>query len=401
MGQSFWQKLKRVKYSDIIHIFKFLFAIPFAVILRLKKNDIWLLCDSRYEAEDNAFWLFQYVRINEPTIDAVFALDRKSKDYEKVAVLGPVIPYGSFLHWIYYLAASKNISSQKMGKPNAAVCYVLEVYGVLKNKRAFLQHGIISADLPFLHYKNTKMKLFVTSTQAEWEFVNSTFGYPEGYVQKLGLCRFDGLHDFVIRKNQILIMPTWRMYIRNHLSAKDSTQKRKSFMQTNYFKEWDRLLSDERFLKFIDENNLNVVFYPHREMIDFINCFSFKSEHIQLASWKNSDIQTLLKESAFLITDYSSVAMDFAYMKKPLLYYQFDYKEFRENHHPEGYFSFEKDGFGPVCSNAVEAINALILSYSEQKQFMNHCEYVERQKKYFDLYDSENCKRNYLAILKM
>ena len=82
-----------------------------------------------------------------------------------------MIQYGSFRHWIYYLAASKNISSQKMGKPNAAICYVLEVYGILRNKRAFLQHGIITADLSFLYYPHTKMSLFVTSTYDEWKYV--------------------------------------------------------------------------------------------------------------------------------------------------------------------------------------------------------------------------------------
>lgn len=48
-----------------------------------------------------------------------------------------------------------------MGKPNAAICYVLEVYGILRNKRAFLQHGIITADLSFLYYPHTKMSLLL------------------------------------------------------------------------------------------------------------------------------------------------------------------------------------------------------------------------------------------------
>ena len=93
----------------------------------------------------------------------------------------------------------KSISSQKMGKPNAAICYVLEVYGILRNKRAFLQHGIITADLSFLYYPHTKMSLFVTSTYDEWKYVNDRYGYPEGYVQELGLCRFDQLHDMKVK----------------------------------------------------------------------------------------------------------------------------------------------------------------------------------------------------------
>lgn len=401
MEQNFFQKFKRVKLQDLMHIILYVLAIPFGLILRLYRKNIWLLCDTRYEAGDNAFWLFQYIKLNEPSIEAVFALDKNSNDYEKVSQVGLVIPYGSFKHWVYYLAAERNISSQKMGKPNAAICYVLEVYGLLKNKRAFLQHGIITADLPFLHYPNTKMRLFVTSTQAEWEYVSRQFEYPKGFVQKLGLCRFDGLHDFTSNRKQLLIMPTWRMYIRNTLSKHNSSSFGDSFKETEYYKNWSRLLSDKGFLSFIAKNDITVLFYPHREMEAFLEYFSFCSDNIRLLSWKDCDIQTLLKESACLITDYSSVSMDFAYMKKPLIYFQFDYEDFRTGHHPEGYFSFVKDGFGPVCTTSEQVVHALIDSYDENDGFQNKDIYLSRHKSYFDLFDVNNCKRNFEAISKM
>ena len=63
------------------------------------------------------------------------------------------------------------------------------------------------------------------------------------------------------------------------------------------------------------------------------------NKRIKIASTEEYDVQTVLKESAYLITDYSSISFDFAYMKKPLCYFQFDYAEFREKHYPEGYFS--------------------------------------------------------------
>ena len=36
-----------------------------------------------------------------------------------------------------------------------------------------------------------------------------------------------------------------------------------------------------------------------------------------------------------MITDYSSVAIDFAYMKKPTLYYQFDEEKFRRGQYAQ------------------------------------------------------------------
>ena len=82
-------------------------------------------------------------------------------------------------------------------------------------------------------------------------------------------------------------------------------------------------------------------------------------EGVEFCDWRTCDLQDLLRRAAFLVTDYSSVAMDFAYMQKPLLYYQFDLDEFRANQYKAGYFDFVRDGFGPVCTTEGEAAAAL------------------------------------------
>ena len=139
-----------------------------------------------------------------------------------------------------------------------------------------------------------------------------------------------------VKKNQILIMPTWRMYIRNEISASDHELEAQKFMETDYYRYWDALLKDERLIRYIEENDLQIIFYPHREMHRFLKYFHVDHPKITVASWPEYDVQTLLKESAVLVTDFSSVAMDFAYMKKPLVYYQFDNEKFRQSHHQIG-----------------------------------------------------------------
>ena len=224
------EKLDRVNIKDLLAIPQFICAIPFAILLKRKRKDMWLICEDYNEARDNGYWLYRYIRQNHKEQDVVYAINKKSVDYKKVVGLGEVIQYGSFKHWIYYLAASKNISSQKGGKPNAAVCYLLEVYGILKNKRVFLQHGVICSDMPWCYYKNTKMRLFVCGAQKEYEFIRDTYGYPKNYVKYLGLTRFDGLHDFKVKENQILVMPSWREWIAT------PTSKSKNFDDVSDFK---------------------------------------------------------------------------------------------------------------------------------------------------------------------
>lgn len=396
MEQNFWQKLQRVKLHDVIHVIYFIIALPVAFIYRLFRRNLWLICDNENEARDNGYWLFKYIVENHSNQDVIYAINKKSPDYSRVKNLGKVIQYGSFMHWVYYLTANKNISSQKGGKPNAAICYVLEVYGVIKNTRIFLQHGIIKDDMPFLYYKNTKMRMFVTSTKRECEYISDTYGYPKGWVKELGLCRLDNLHEEGTTKRQILIMPTWRNWIGRPTTESYKHEDISEFTNTDYFKYWNQLLSDQRLISMLEEKNMNLVFYPHRDMQTFLSHFSIQHEKIIVASWPEYDVQQLLIESAVLITDYSSVAMDFAYMKKPLIYYQFDYEKFRTGHYPEGYFSYEEDGFGPVCYKPEEVLGKLTALVD--KEFENSEEYLNKHKAFFTTYDTQNCKRNYDAI---
>lgn len=392
----FREKLKDVKPRDFFHILLFVLALPIALVYKLFRKNLWLICDNGTEATDNGFCLFEYICKNHPEQDCVYAVYKKSVDYNNVKKTGKTVKYGSFRHWILYLTARVNISSQKGGKPNYAVCYLLEVYGILKNKRVFLQHGVILTDIEFLYYENTKMDMFVTSTYREWEYVDKVYGYPEGTVKLLGLPRFDRLHSFETMPNQILIMPTWRDWIGTDALSKSVEDEKKAFVDSDYYKNWSSIINSKRLEEICREYNCTVMFYPHRDMQRFIDCFSNDNPYLTICKYPRYKVQDLMKSSAFMITDYSSVQIDFAYMKKPLAYFQFDYERFSENHYGKGYYDYQQDGFGPVFESEPE-----LMGYIEamaQRSFENTEPYISRHKSFFDLYDTDNCKRNYEAI---
>lgn len=347
------------------------------------------------EARDNGYWLFKYLCTSQPQVDAVYAIDRSSPDFTKVARFGrEIIPWGGIRHWAYYLAAENNISSQKSGKPNAAICYLLEVYGLRKNRRVFLQHGVIHNDNTFLHYEYTKMGLFVCGAKPEYDFVREIFGYPEGSVRYLGLARFDGLYDFHVEK-MILVMPTWRKSIATPARFSRRLDNEKRFKTTSYYQHWHALLSNGGLRAFLRERGFRLVFYPHPEMQRFLGSFREDCDGVEFCDWRTHDVQDLLRRAAFLITDYSSIAMDFAYMGKPLLYYQFDIDDFRRNQYAEGYFDYRRDGFGPVCSSQEEVREALESWMVRQS---NESLYIARESQFFELHDQRNCQRNFEAI---
>lgn len=394
--KRFFEKFKGVKPIDVLHIFLFVAALPIALVYKLFRRDLWLICDNGAEASDNGYWLYEYIRREHPEQDCLYAVNKNSRDRDKVAALGKPVNYGSFLHWILYLTAKVNISSQKGGKPNYAVCYLLEVYGILRNKRVFLQHGVILTDIEFLYYENTKMDMFVTSTYREWEYVNSHYGYPEGVVQLLGLTRFDRLHDFETVPKQILIMPTWREWLGEGSLVKNIEKDKENFVSSDYYKRWSAVIKSDRLREICEKYGCTVMFCPHRDTQRFLSCFETDNPYLTVCDYDHFNVQELLKSSAFMITDFSSVQIDFAYMKKPLAYFHFDYKEYTEHHYHMGYYSYEKDGFGPAFSDENE-----LLSYVEQaaaNNFVNDEKYLNRHSEFFTLYDTDNCKRNYEAI---
>ena len=121
MDEGLLRKLKMVRLRDLGHVFLFLLALLPAAFLRRKRPHLWLVCEGEREAQDNGYWFFRYLRREQPQVDAVYAVADDAPARERVAELGETVDYGSFRHWILYLAAEVNISSQKSGDPNAAI----------------------------------------------------------------------------------------------------------------------------------------------------------------------------------------------------------------------------------------------------------------------------------------
>lgn len=394
--KRFVSKLKLVKGRDIAAVILFLIALPIALVKKKTDKDIWLICEDRNEARDNGYWMFKYLCEQHPEVNAVYAINKKSVDYDKVKDLGRVISFGTLEHWIFYLSAAYNISSQKDGKPNAAACYLLEVYGILKNKRIFLQHGITISKAEWLFYENTKMRLFVCGAKPEYDAIVRDFHYPKGYVDLLGFCRFDNLHNFEINKKQILVMPSWREWLNSNTEARAALGYDGVFQHSSYYKCWNEFLKSQRLENILEEKGLELIFYPHRNMQRYLSDFNPKSNRIILGDWTRYDVQTLLKESALLITDYSSVFMDFSYMHKPIQYYQFDVEDFRKGQYPEGYFSYEEDGFGEISYGLDNLLD--ILEKKCNNEFQLEELYQERVDAFFTIHDTNNCERVYNAI---
>ena len=391
--KHFIYQLKRVKFHEIIQIWKLPVAAICAVFYRCIHNDLWIVCEDKNEARDNGYWFFKYVREAHPEQEIVYAITKNSPDYHKVEILGKTVEFGSLMHWILYLSSTKKISSQKAGNPNAAIFYFLEVYGLLKDRRIFLQHGITINDVKWLYYDVTKMKRFICGTYPEYRIIESTFGYPKGSVCYTGLCRFDGLHDGIEGERIILIMPTWREWIADEDSRLKKYEGTTTISKTSYFVTWSDFISDDRIKSFAEKYSVKFIFFPHRNMQKYLKYFPSSNEYMEVAAADRYEVQDLMKRSSMMITDYSSVFFDMLYMKKPVVYYQFDYEKFRKAQYGVGYFQYDKNPF----AKSYQSKDDVFLEVKEiiERNFTVSSKYLEAHKKYFQLYDRNNCRRVY------
>ena len=178
------EKLRKIKIKELLSCFLFLPALFFGLILKLvrmlQRKPIWLICEIENIARDNGYHFFIYMRENHPEIDVYYAINPKSSDYQKLIKYQKyVIKFGSFKHYVYYIAAKWNISSHKEGNPNHLLFTVLHLYLKLFNNRVFLQHGITKDNVKMFYYKNTYFKKFICGAKPEYNYISKVFGYQK------------------------------------------------------------------------------------------------------------------------------------------------------------------------------------------------------------------------------
>lgn len=364
---------------------------------------VWLVAEKTDEARDNGYWFYRYLRLQHPEVPAYYVISPDSADYHKVAEFGKdniVIP-DTFRHKILFWSAQYNTCSQ----PHTDYFSTYRPLIGLRSKQqinTFLQHGIIKDNLSHgIDADQSGFDLFVTAATREQEAVIKRHGYTLSTCILTGLCRYDNLPlNHENKSRTILIMPTFRHWImtasRNRIPT---AEEREKFLNDPFCTVYKSLLYSARTKRLLEKHGYTILFYPHYCAQPFLDCFEEKTgdERIILASNLQYDVQKLLIDSDILITDFSSIFFDFAYMKKPEIFYQFDEEKYRAGHYEEGYFKYRQDAFGPVFEKECEVLDYLekILdngSLMEKK-------YEERVNDFFAFNDHNNCERIYRAII--
>ena len=379
----------------------------------LARRRIWIHMDLPYGAGDNGLELFRYANSRDSKIRHYFVLDKSplreeeylvlpakeklkrltgltkgDENFMKVREIGKVISYRSVKHRMYVLFAEFIITSH----PDNTVIYPFwgnykHLSGLARSKTVFLQHGVTKDNVSewLNDYDKPLAMISCVSEREKESFKNPDYGYDSKIVKVLGFPRFDRLENN--SRKEIVLMPSWRRQL-DQLSAAE-------FVKSDFYNNLNALLSDTKIIDWATNEGYTLIFKPHRNLHKFIDTFT---KHPSVKFDLNlSNYSETFNNASILVTDYSSVAFDFAYMKKPVIYYQFG-----QNYHfdvENAYFSYEEDGFGPVCKSQDE-LRDYILKIIDNNLEMEET-YKKRVDDFFKYHDKDNSRRVYEEILKL
>lgn len=367
------------------------------IIRKFKRKKIWLVCDKSNRADDNGEAFFKYLQTKRsPDRKTYFLIGKDSADYKRMSKVGKVIPYMSWRHKLLFLVSDYIISAYSHDELNNPFWgYHTPYRDLMQNCRyIFLQHGIIKDDLSKgLNRSHKNMYGFVTSTKAEWQSIVDTpsYLYSPQNIWLTGLPRYDYLYH--AEKREIAIMPTWRQPLFGAYHAEDSRWDLKpGFEESDYYQFYEGLINSRRLLEAAAHFGYKINFVPHPVLFPYIDRFSAPNE---VTIWGADVIyRKMFAVNKLLITDFSSVAFDFAYLRKPVIYAHFD-----TNHYKEGYFDYERDGFGEVEYDLEGTIDRII------EYMKNDCQLKEKYQKRIDQFfafnDQNNCQRVYEKIMEL
>lgn len=369
---------------------KFCLAFAYQRLFFRNSGEIWLVAERPDQARDNGYCFFRYLRQKHPELDAYYVIKNDAPDRSKLLPHGNLINYDSWKHYVLFCASKVHISAHdNMCVPNDMPLMKIIKRNRMGFKNVFLPHGVSYGISEFCLAKYGKFDLFICSGKAEYDNVLANYGYSPEEVAYTGFPRLDMWHERTVNPKQLVLMPTWRAYL-----AQDPNTV---ITETAYFKAYQSLLKSEALARFLADNDLHLVFYLHNDMRKYVDAFTTDCPNIEIVSRDEQyDIQELLKSAALLITDYSSVHFDFAYMDKPVIYYQFDREEFFERQYKKGDFDARTDGFGPVTETEAELLEHLRAAGAAG--FRMTPEYHERMRAFYEIYDDRNCERVYDTI---
>ena len=299
--------------------------------------------------------------------------------------------------------ATVNISSQSNSVFHSPfVCNSPYKDIISKSKFVILQPGILfSKASSWLCRKNQQFDGLEAGVVITDDIIIEQYEPTSNEIRLKYMPRFDRLENRA--KKIITIMPNWRKYLSLYQNPNIGDWSVVSdFSDSLYAQFYQNLLHHSKLNKRASELGYKIQFMVNPAFRTETELFGFRPE-VNVVDI-NASYRDIFESSSLIVTDYLLSIVDFAYMKKPVVYCQFDKKEFFSGKHifNESYFNYEQDGFGEVEYDLEHTVDRII-EYME-----NGCKLKDKYRERIDRFfannynnGKNNCERVYNQIVAM
>lgn len=203
---------------------------------------------------------------------------------------------------------------------------------------------------PYLSKENYLIDYITANSVYEKDIIKDSLGYKDEEVLITGMSRHDNLINKSVKineTNEILFMPTWQRGLQNLTTSQ--------FLDSNYYQKISEMLNNADFIKYLKTNNLRLNVLMHPQFEKYVQYLKSKTKEISFLSIDKVEIPEMIATSKFLITDFSSVAVDFLFQQKNVIFYQ--YNKYASHHVPSKQIKYSD--IGQIVNDLNELVDAL------------------------------------------
>lgn len=361
---------------------------------------IWMFYDKIYKGGDSAEYIYKYASQFDDGIDKYYLIDKNCPDRKRLEAEGykPLLR-GSFKHRLIFLYADMMIVSNStvfafndQGMKMSAYIRDLAKFHV-----ACVQHGMSVQKIAIAQKRlRDNTRLYFCASKYEIENLSKPVYDYIGYdaLKLTGVPRYDGL----VNNDQkiILISPTWRMQSAMLVTKNEGVERdyNPNFKSTSYFKVYNSLINDKRLIESAKKYGYRISYVLHPIVSPQAEDFDTNEYVDIIPATGDMSYEKVFCESSLMVTDFSGVQFDFAYMRKPLVYLH--HRDIPQ-HYEEGTFHYDTMAFGEICHDNDELVD-LLCEYMANGCRMKD-EYRRRADDFFAFDDHNNCKRIYEEMI--
>lgn len=345
---------------------------------------VWIVGETPYKAQDVGFHFFRWMRRHHPNRPVYYVVDAQTPERRNVEPLGHVLTHRSREHIRACFLARRFATTHSA----AFVLATSDPRAVrwMRGNRVFLQHGVLGTKNMTSTY-GRRSPAFHTdfvhvSSERERELMINDLAYRPRQVRVTGLARFDALLEPPERRPEgLLVIPTWR----------DWLLRPAVFAESEFLERWRAFLTSEPLRQAIaDGLRVTVILHPNMRFFGS----ALQVDGVTVLGQGDVDVQSLMRDHAAMVTDYSSVGFDFSFLGRPVFYHQFDRSRFlgpRPSH-----LDLDVDLPGEVVTDADELARKVVDAW--RGGFVQDPEHARRSRRFLDPAEGSYAQQVYESV---